>query len=293
MTAIVITASRVRPGRIDVESGGVRMTPFLTRKPSNMVPRPMDWPTMWKAIRRLFCVQALIAQFPAKVKKPPAPIDPNAKITPGYPANVMPGNFGTAISPPDLTALVAFACGSAWFAYREFRAAELARQVGRAAEVAVAARDRDHRARGIDAWTGDQTLVDGALQSEGRPALRRRHEGLGVERDARRLPAARALYRRESHAARGGALATDSSPLRIARADDAMLFAKRSGRDRVPDAQWIRPRLTEQGGNVMGQLEQVGQRTVGYRGTHHFEVSFGRDGDDVRRGSQSGQSPGQ
>jgi mono/diheme cytochrome c family protein len=35
-------------------------------------------------------------------------VDPNAKITPSYPPNVMPGNFGTAISPPDLAALVKF-----------------------------------------------------------------------------------------------------------------------------------------------------------------------------------------
>jgi mono/diheme cytochrome c family protein len=35
-------------------------------------------------------------------------VDPNAKITPGYPANVMPGNFGTVIKPADLNALVKF-----------------------------------------------------------------------------------------------------------------------------------------------------------------------------------------
>jgi mono/diheme cytochrome c family protein len=35
-------------------------------------------------------------------------VDPNAKITPNYPPNVMPGTFGTAISPPDLAALVKF-----------------------------------------------------------------------------------------------------------------------------------------------------------------------------------------
>ena len=35
-------------------------------------------------------------------------VDPNAKITSGYPAGVMPQNFGTAISPTDLSALIKF-----------------------------------------------------------------------------------------------------------------------------------------------------------------------------------------
>lgn len=35
-------------------------------------------------------------------------IDPNAKISPGYPPNVMPDNFGQAISPPELAALIKF-----------------------------------------------------------------------------------------------------------------------------------------------------------------------------------------
>jgi cytochrome c oxidase subunit 2 len=35
-------------------------------------------------------------------------VDPNAYIAPGYPASVMPGNFGTTISKPDLAALVQY-----------------------------------------------------------------------------------------------------------------------------------------------------------------------------------------
>jgi len=35
-------------------------------------------------------------------------VDPNAKIAPGYPPNVMPGNFEQVISPTDLSALVQF-----------------------------------------------------------------------------------------------------------------------------------------------------------------------------------------
>jgi mono/diheme cytochrome c family protein len=35
-------------------------------------------------------------------------VDPNAKITPGYPANVMPQNFGETIPPEELEALVAY-----------------------------------------------------------------------------------------------------------------------------------------------------------------------------------------
>jgi mono/diheme cytochrome c family protein len=34
--------------------------------------------------------------------------DPNAKITPGYPANVMPQNFGQTLTPDQLSALVAY-----------------------------------------------------------------------------------------------------------------------------------------------------------------------------------------
>jgi mono/diheme cytochrome c family protein len=34
--------------------------------------------------------------------------DPNAKITPGYPANVMPQNFGQTLTPPQLQQLVAY-----------------------------------------------------------------------------------------------------------------------------------------------------------------------------------------
>jgi mono/diheme cytochrome c family protein len=42
----------------------------------------------------------------AEVKK--SIVDPNAKITKGYPSGVMPDNFKTAISPQDLNALVKF-----------------------------------------------------------------------------------------------------------------------------------------------------------------------------------------
>jgi len=34
--------------------------------------------------------------------------DPNAKITPGYPAGVMPQNFGQTLTPPQLQQLVAY-----------------------------------------------------------------------------------------------------------------------------------------------------------------------------------------
>ena len=34
--------------------------------------------------------------------------DPNAKITPGYPPNVMPQNFGQTLTPDQLSALVAY-----------------------------------------------------------------------------------------------------------------------------------------------------------------------------------------
>jgi mono/diheme cytochrome c family protein len=39
-------------------------------------------------------------------------VDPNAKITQGYPANVMPQNFKTAITPPMLKQLVAYLISS-------------------------------------------------------------------------------------------------------------------------------------------------------------------------------------
>jgi cytochrome c oxidase subunit 2 len=38
-------------------------------------------------------------------------IDPNKYIAPGFPANVMPGNFGTSLSKQDLDALVAYISG--------------------------------------------------------------------------------------------------------------------------------------------------------------------------------------
>ena len=34
--------------------------------------------------------------------------DPNAKIAKGYPANVMPQNFGQTLTPPQLQQLVAY-----------------------------------------------------------------------------------------------------------------------------------------------------------------------------------------
>jgi mono/diheme cytochrome c family protein len=40
-------------------------------------------------------------------------VDPNAKISPGYPPNVMPQNFGQTISPKDLKLLIDFLTGSA------------------------------------------------------------------------------------------------------------------------------------------------------------------------------------
>ena len=39
-------------------------------------------------------------------------VDPNAEITPGFPANTMPQDFGDTISPDDLDALVAFLAAS-------------------------------------------------------------------------------------------------------------------------------------------------------------------------------------
>jgi mono/diheme cytochrome c family protein len=43
---------------------------------------------------------------PSEVKK--QIVDPNSKITPGFPPNVMPDNFDQLISPPDLNKLVQF-----------------------------------------------------------------------------------------------------------------------------------------------------------------------------------------
>ena len=45
-----------------------------------------------------------------------------------------------------------------------------ARHFERHPEVAVAAGDGDHRARGIDARTGDDAFIDGALEAEAVPA---------------------------------------------------------------------------------------------------------------------------
>jgi cytochrome c551/c552 len=39
-------------------------------------------------------------------------VDPNAEITPGFPPDTMPQNFGQAISPGDLNALIAFLVAS-------------------------------------------------------------------------------------------------------------------------------------------------------------------------------------
>jgi cytochrome c oxidase subunit 2 len=35
-------------------------------------------------------------------------VDPNAKITPGYPSSVMPQTFGQTLTPPQLQQLVAY-----------------------------------------------------------------------------------------------------------------------------------------------------------------------------------------
>jgi mono/diheme cytochrome c family protein len=50
--------------------------------------------------------QVLPGMSAAEVKQ--SIVDPNAKITKGYPSGVMPQNFGQAISPQDLNALVKF-----------------------------------------------------------------------------------------------------------------------------------------------------------------------------------------
>lgn len=50
--------------------------------------------------------QVIPGMTPAEIKQ--SIIDPNAKISPGYPPNVMPDNFGDAISPSELAALVKF-----------------------------------------------------------------------------------------------------------------------------------------------------------------------------------------
>ena len=50
--------------------------------------------------------QVLPGMSAAEVKK--SIVDPNAKITKGYPSGVMPQNFGQVISPQDVNALVKF-----------------------------------------------------------------------------------------------------------------------------------------------------------------------------------------
>ena len=50
--------------------------------------------------------KALPGQSTAEIEK--SITDPNAKITPGYPPNVMPSTFGQTISPKDLALLVKF-----------------------------------------------------------------------------------------------------------------------------------------------------------------------------------------
>jgi cytochrome c2 len=50
--------------------------------------------------------QVIPGMTAAEVKK--SIVDPNAKIATGYPANVMPDTFGTAIAPQDLNNLVKF-----------------------------------------------------------------------------------------------------------------------------------------------------------------------------------------
>ena len=50
--------------------------------------------------------KALAGQSPKEIEQSIA--DPNAKITPGYPPNVMPQNFQQTISPQDLKLLVSF-----------------------------------------------------------------------------------------------------------------------------------------------------------------------------------------
>jgi mono/diheme cytochrome c family protein len=50
--------------------------------------------------------QVLQGQTPAKISQDIT--DPNAQLAPGFPANVMPQNYGTTLTPQDLQALVMF-----------------------------------------------------------------------------------------------------------------------------------------------------------------------------------------
>jgi mono/diheme cytochrome c family protein len=53
---------------------------------------------------------ALAGQSAATIEK--SIVDPNAKIAKGYPANVMPSNYGSLISPTELEELVEYLAGS-------------------------------------------------------------------------------------------------------------------------------------------------------------------------------------
>lgn len=50
--------------------------------------------------------QVLVGQKPAMIEK--SIVDPNAQLTPGFPPNVMPREYETALSPKELKELVAF-----------------------------------------------------------------------------------------------------------------------------------------------------------------------------------------
>jgi mono/diheme cytochrome c family protein len=50
--------------------------------------------------------EVLVGQSPASIEK--SIVDPNAQITPGYPPNVMPGEYETSIPPDELKELVAY-----------------------------------------------------------------------------------------------------------------------------------------------------------------------------------------
>lgn len=54
--------------------------------------------------------EVLTGQSAAMIEK--SIVDPNAKITPGYPPNVMPGEYEQLISPDELKELVAYLAGS-------------------------------------------------------------------------------------------------------------------------------------------------------------------------------------
>jgi mono/diheme cytochrome c family protein len=54
--------------------------------------------------------ELLPGQTPAEIEE--SIVDPNAKIVTGYPANVMPGNFGTTINPKELHQLVEYLISS-------------------------------------------------------------------------------------------------------------------------------------------------------------------------------------